>query len=121
MTLDAYLKSKSIHSPIETEIYHWRNNYILDGFLVDLATKKGFVKNYTEFNQTTLYLNAKDLEMLIETIQNYMARRFPFKERTSLEVAKLKWQKALHTFEHCLNTIDFQSSTLYYCCTLSNE
>ncbi|WP_069998008.1 hypothetical protein [Cellulosilyticum sp. I15G10I2] len=121
MNLDAYLKSKPIHSPVETEIYHWHNNYILDSFLVDLALEKCLIKNYTEFNQITLYLNAQDLEMIIETIQNYMTRRFPFKEKTSLEVAKLKWQKALHTFENCLNTMDFKNNSLYYYCTLSNE
>lgn len=121
MNLDAYLKSKSIYSPVEKEVYHWHNNYILDSFLVDLALQKGLVRNYTEFDQIMLSLNPEDLEIIIETIQKYMNKRFPFKEKTSLEVAKIKWQKALHIFKNCLDTMDFQNHTLYYYCTLSHE
>jgi hypothetical protein len=121
MNLDAYLKSESILASEEVEIYHWTNNYILDGFLVDLAIQKGLIKNYAEFNEFILYLSPEDLESLVETIQDYIARRFPFKGKSDYEVAKLKWQKALHIFENCLTAIDFKKNTLYYYCTLTNS
>jgi len=119
MSLNTYLKTKSINSPIESEIQHWKNNYILDGFFADLATKKGLIKNYAEFNSSMLELNSSDLKFIISSINEYLVKRFPFDEKNNGEIAKLEWEKSLKTFQLCLKNIDFKNSSLYYLSVIS--